>query len=558
MQLIYFLLRSSWRMVAIAIVTGFLSGGSSAGLIALMSNSLSRGPGASLSAIGLGFVGLAGIALVTSIISQVMLIRLSQQAIFQLRMRLSQQILASELSHLEVLGGPRLLATLTEDVQAISNAVFMVPFLCIDIAIVAGCLLYIAWLSWKVLLMVCVFMVLAIGSCQFLLQRGGRLLTLAREEQDRLFKHFRSLTDGTKELKLHRQRRLAFVSEELQTTATQFRRHNVSGLTLFAMTSSWGKLLFFFAIGLVLFALPKLMTLDAQTLSGYVLTFTYLIVPMDRLVNNLPMLARAGVALKKIESLGLSLGSHRERLATPAPVSSRWQRLDLKGVTHHYCGQEDSQFTLGPIDLTFFPGELVFIVGGNGSGKSTLAKSIVGLYPPDEGEIWLDRQQITGDTREWYRQHFSVIFADFYLFDRLLGLDHPDLDAQAQSYLKQLRLEEKVTISQGQLSTTALSQGQRKRLALLAAYLEDRPIYLFDEWAADQDPTFKDFFYSQLLPELRDRGKTIIAISHDDRYFHLADRLIKLDYGTIEYDRHSPLPSKVPLPTQNSKLKTQN
>ena len=550
MHLIYFLLRSSWRMVAIAIVTGFLSGGSSAGLIALISSSLSRGPSASLSAVGLGFIGLAGIALVTSIISQVMLIRLSQQAIFELRMQLSQQILASELSHLESLGGPRLLATLTEDVQAISNAVFMVPFLCIDIAIVVGCLIYIAWLSWSVLLMVCVFMVLAIGSCHILLKRGGQLLTLAREEQDRLFKHFRSLTDGTKELKLHRQRRLAFVEEELQTTATQFRQHNVGGLTLFAMTSSWGKLLFFFAIGLVLFALPKLMTLDAQTLSGYVLTFTYLIVPMDRLVNNLPMLARAGVALKKIESLGLSLGDHRERLTASAAVSSTWQRLDLKGVTHHYRGQDDSQFTLGPLDLTFFPGELVFIVGGNGSGKSTLAKLIVGLYPPDEGEIWLDRQPITGDSREWYRQHFSVIFADFYLFDRLLGLNHPDLDAQAHRYLKQLRLGDKVTITQGQLSTTALSQGQRKRLALLAAYLEDRPIYLFDEWAADQDPTFKEFFYSQLLPELRDRGKTILAISHDDRYFHFADRIIKLDYGTIEYDRHSALTTPhTPHPT---------
>ncbi len=176
-------------------------------------------------------------------------------------------------------------------------------------------------------------------------------------------------------------------------------------------------------------------------------------------------------------------------------------------------------------------------MGGNGSGKSTLAKLMTGLYIPEQGEIHLDRIAIDGENREWYRQHFSVIFADFYLFDRLLGLEQTNLDEIAQTYLEKLRLDHKVKITQGKLSTTSLSQGQRKRLSLLTAYLEDRPIYLFDEWASDQDPIFKDLFYTQLLPSLRDQGKTILVIRHDDHYFHLADRLIKLDYGKIEYDR---------------------
>ena len=141
------------------------------------------------------------------------------------------------------------------------------------------------------------------------------------------------------------------------------------------------------------------------------------------------------------------------------------------------------------------------------------------------------------ENREWYRQHFSVVFSDFYLFERLLGLDNTGLDTQAQDYLKQLQLERKVKIENGKLSTTALSQGQRKRLALLTAYLEDRPIYLFDEWAADQDPLFKEIFYTQFLPKLRDKGKTVLVISHDDRYFHLADRIVKLNYGKVEYTK---------------------
>jgi putative ATP-binding cassette transporter len=206
------------------------------------------------------------------------------------------------------------------------------------------------------------------------------------------------------------------------------------------------------------------------------------------------------------------------------------------GVTHSYRGErEESGFTLGPIDLTFSAGELVFLVGGNGSGKSTLAKLITGLYIPETGEISLDGQLINDENREWYRQHFSVVFSDFYLFERLLGIGSADIDPQAQDYLVQLQLDHKVQVKDGVLSTTALSQGQRKRLALLTAYLENRPIYLFDEWASDQDPFFKETFYKQLLPELKHRGKTVVVISHDDRYFHLADHIVKLDYGKLKY-----------------------
>ncbi|MBN3942424.1 cyclic peptide export ABC transporter [Nostoc sp. NMS9] len=538
MNLIYFLLRSSWGMVAIAIATGFLSGGSSAGLIALISHAASSGGASRLTSIIWGFAGLAIVALITSIISQVMLIRLSQNAVLQLRMRLSRQILASELSHLERLGNPRLLATLTEDIQAVANAVYQMPFIFINLAIVLGCITYITWLSWLVLLMVCGISVVAIASCKWLLNRGGQLLALAREDEDHLFKHFRTITEGVKELKLNYKRREDFLEEKLQSTANEFRHHNVNGLSLFAITSSWGQLIFFFALGFVLFVLPNLLRINPETLSGYILTFTYLVLPMDNIISKLPLLSKASIALQKIESLGLSLASRTEISTVPPALKSDWHSLKFKSVTHtYYTEQEDNSFIFGPIELTLSPQELVFIVGGNGSGKSTLAKLITGLYIPENGEIWFDDELISEENREWYRQHFSVVFSDFYLFEELLGLKNSHLDAQARKYLQQLQLDHKVKVENGQISTTALSQGQRKRLALLTAYLEDRPIYLFDEWAADQDPVFKEIFYTQLLPELRSRGKTVLVISHDDRYFHLADRIIKLDYGKIEYDK---------------------
>ena len=527
-------------MVAIALLAGAVSGISSAGLIAVVSRAISEGTTAAIPAIGAAFLGLVSVALITSILSQVMLIRLSQQAVFRLRMRLSQQILGSHLVHLEQLGGARLLATLTDDVQSVSEAVRLLPFLCIDVAMVAGGLSYIVWLSLQVFLMVCGITIVALGSCQFLLNEGRKRLARAREEQDELFRHFRTVTEGTKELKLHYKRRQAFLREDLQSSASRFRHHNTTGLTLFAITSTWGKLIFFFAVGFVIFALPNFMVLDLQTLSGYILMFTYLMVPMERLVNSLPTLGKAGVALEKIESLGLSLANYSEFDSVPPQLRKQWYSLKFKGITHHYqTEREDSSFAVGPLDLVLEPGQLIFIVGGNGSGKSTLAKLMTGLYQPEQGEIYLDEVAIVSENREWYRQHFAVVFADFYLFDRLLGLDQENLDEIAANYLHKLRLDHKVQINQGKLSTTALSQGQRKRLSLLTAYLEDRPIYLFDEWASDQDPVFKDLFYTELLPSLRDQGKTILVISHDDHYFHLADRLIKLDFGQIEYDRAS-------------------
>jgi len=251
-------------------------------------------------------------------------------------------------------------------------------------------------------------------------------------------------------------------------------------------------------------------------------------------------MGRAGISMEKVESLGLSLGSLLdEKPLHQVEPSPSWTSLELVGATHTYHHeQEESQFVLGPINLTFRPGQIVFLTGGNGSGKTTLAKLITSLYLPESGELRFNGQSITRENCNEFRQNFSMVFYDFHLFESLLGLDAPDLDARAQEYLRQLQLDHKVKIKDGALSTTELSAGQRKRIALLTAYLEDRPIYIFDEWAADQDPMFREVFYYQILPELKAKGKLALVISHDDRYYHLGDRVIKLDYGKIEYDKH--------------------
>ncbi|MGA7952919.1 MAG: cyclic peptide export ABC transporter [Gloeobacterales cyanobacterium] len=539
MSLIVFLLQSSWQAIAIALTTGILSGACSAGLIALISYLMMQDTPPT-GVIVATFVGLGLVALTTSMVSRILLVRFSEEAVFELQLQLSRQILATELKPLETLGLPRLFVLLTEDIQTVAIAAGVVPVLAINIASAAGCMVYISWLSWQVLVLVLLITLVASVSCQWFLVKGRQGLAAAREEQDRLFQHFRSLIDGIKELKLHSQGREDFFKVDLQPTALQVKRNNSQGLTLFAVLDSWGKFIYFFAVGLVLFALPRWIGISPETRFGYVLTFTYLLGPMESLVNKLPVLSRASIALDKIQTLGLSLTS--KDIVEPPPTSiEEWHRLELKGVTHAYrTDQEAYEFTLGPVDLTVHPGELTFIIGGNGSGKSTLAKLLTGLYSPQSGQIWLDDRLLTADNREWYRQHFSVVFSDFYLFERLLGFDSNADEANAQTYLHKLQLDHKVTIDRGQFSTIALSQGQRKRLALLSAYLENRPIYLFDEWAADQDPTFKHLFYTQILLDLKAQGKAIFVISHDDHYFHLADRILKLDYGQVEYDHPAP------------------
>jgi putative ATP-binding cassette transporter len=253
----------------------------------------------------------------------------------------------------------------------------------------------------------------------------------------------------------------------------------------------------------------------------------------------LPILGRGRVALQAVEELNLSLAARTDATGDDAANStppSFFTHLELAGVVHSYRAEEDSDdgFVLGPIDLTLRPGEVVFVIGGNGSGKTTLAKLLVGLYAPASGAVRLNGQPIGDSGRARYRELFSAVFADCYLFERASGEADAASDAQARRLLRRLELNHKVRIESGRFSTTDLSQGQRKRLALLSAYLEDRPVYVFDEWACDQDPHFRHAFYTRLLPELRRRGKAVLIISHDDRYFHIADRVVKLDYGKLE------------------------
>ncbi len=538
MKLLRFILANSRLLVALSVITGIITGLGSAALIAVIHNVLSNGAPSRKTLI-LSYTGLCLMILFARYVSAVVLIRFSQKVTTDLRIQLSRRVLAAPLRQLEEIGQPRLLAALIDDVTVISNAVVNLPIISISLAVLAGCLIYLGSLSWVVLLTVLLFIVLGVMSYQIPLKRAQSLLRSAREKQNELFKNFRGLVEGTKELKIHNRRSVEFLSDVLETSADTLRQQTVDGMSLYAAASSWGQFLFYIFIGLLLFVMSTWQSIGNDVLIGCTLIALYMVGSVETVVNIIPLLGRANIAIRNIEQLGLSLAerTNERQLEATHNSSPAWDRIDLVEVLYRYRRDgEPTDFVLGPLKLSLVPGEIVFLTGGNGSGKTTFAKLVTGLYTPDSGEVRLNNVPVTDQNRALYRQLFSVVFYDFYLFERVLGLGLNDLDPRANHYLGQLQLDHKVKVNGGTLSTVDLSQGQRKRLALLTAYLEDRPIYVFDEWAADQDPLFKNTFYHQLLPELKQRGKTVLVISHDDRYFGVADRTIKLDDGRIDGD----------------------
>ncbi|NPU92070.1 MAG: cyclic peptide export ABC transporter [Gammaproteobacteria bacterium] len=540
MALLLLLARRSWRALLVAIVTGLACGLAAAALIAVINDGLTNFTQLNATH-ALKFTALTLVVVLTRIVADISLLELGQTAVNDMRLHLSGKLLDTPYRRLQTLGKHRLLAMLTDDTHTISQAVELMPILLVNAAIVLACLGYLGWLSLPLLGITAVLIAVGAASFQWPQQRALTYLNRARERKDQLFHQYRSLTDGSKELQLNQRRRQMFFERSLQSTSLAYKRDFVRGMSIYALALNWGNGFFYLLIGVALYLAPQLVQLDVALVTGYILTILYMITPLSELMNALPTIGRASVALNKIKVLEgqLETGDSGEQNAALIEVA----RLTCHSVSHTYLReQEDGRFTLGPFNLDLNPGELTFITGGNGSGKTTLALLLTGLYEPEGGEIVMNGVLSSTRQNHYYRQHFAAVFTDFCLFEHLLDSDSPAIMRKAREYLALLQLDHKVTIADGQLSTVDLSTGQRKRLALLAAYLDDRPCYLFDEWAADQDPVFKRFFYTKILPDLKQRNKLVIVITHDDAYYHLADRLLKVDQGKV-IGLTPPLPS---------------
>lgn len=532
MRLILFLLKTSWRLALVSSLIGGASGAASVAVVVMIQRTV-EDPNASSATFVSFFTALCLVVLLTRIVSQWLVARLTQSTMLQLQMGLCRRILDTPIKQLEAIGSPRMLAALSDDVTLVTRALSGVPLLGVNVVILLCGFLYLGSLSLSLLVATVVFCVCGVASYWYAAKWAGRYADRARESRNSLQHHVQELIAGVKELKMHSARRQEFVEDVLFSAAKQARHRQYVGDTLQDAAVSWGRFLFFVALGLLLFVWPRVADVNSATLTAYVLTFLYLMSPLEQILGWLPYMNWAAASVRHIDRLGFMLDEMEPEASKVEPLSG-WTQIEFEDVTHSYQSHDRPHgFELGPINLTIHPGEIVFLTGGNGSGKTTLAKLITGLYLPESGDIRLDGKAITGENRESYRQLFSAVFDDAMVFDSLWGLNAADRDRRAHEYLEQLDLAHVVTVADGEFSTTALSRGQRKRLALLTAYLEDRPIYVFDEWAADQDPEFRKVFYLQLLPDLKRLGKTVIAITHDDRYFDCADRVFKFEEGHV-------------------------
>lgn len=539
--MIRFLLARSRPVLLLTILFGALSGAMNTAMLGLLNSALFRPAGPAGWLLGV-FIVLCAVAPLTRVLSELLLMKLGQDAIFSMRTEMVRQILAVPLRWLEQNGTHRILSMLTDDLSHLAEVVALVPVLCVNIAVVVSCFIYMSYLKWQLLLAILGFMALGVVTYRFGVRRADPHFQRGRQSENDLQKHYQGLLFGMKELKMHQQRREVFLTRVLDKAAHVFRTESVAGMRIYFVAASWGQLLIFIIIGVSIFGLRHALGAGAGVLSGFIMALLYMMTPLQVILNAAPGMARARIALQNIHDLGITLAHSASQEQAAADTLDRHQpvRLALCNVTYSHRGADSlDEFTVGPIDLTIPPGELLFIVGGNGSGKTTLAKLIVGLYSPDKGELWYNDQKVTDENRDGYRQCFSGVFSDFFLFESLLGLEPAQLDDRVRKYILRLRLQDKVRVQDGVFSTTALSQGQRKRLALLTCCLENRPVLFFDEWAADQDPSFKEFFYCTILPGLKAEGKTVIVISHDDRYYGVADRIIHLESGRLIGDGSS-------------------
>lgn len=534
MTLIAYLYRQSWVLLLVSTISALISGFAGASIVGMISQGVTET--INLTPFLWSFFGICFIFFITKTISEITLSHLAQAAIFSLRLSLSNKILRAPLKKLNKIGRHGLLAVLTKDVDVFVHSFMLAPSVFGNVTLIIACFSYLAWMSWQLFVILAALSLIAMYMFYIWEKYPLRLMTLMRDQVDKIYLNFQSLINGSKELKLNKQKGNLFVDRVIAPAANVFKEICIKANSSYAWLINASSVTFYIIIGISIFIVPIWIPQEPSTLFTVALLVLFLSGPISEVIGAIPELREAEVSLNKMRRLDNELEeSLSEQIEGPNPFHNKLPiELELKDVIHHYTtDKEDRQFALGPLSLKISQGEIVFIVGGNGSGKTTLAMLLVGLFEQESGSVSLNGIPVTSANNEHYRQFFSAVFSDYHLFEQLLNSD-ADVTEKATHYIESLNMSHKVKIVDGGFSTTNLSAGQRKRLALVSAYLEDRPIYLFDEWAADQDPVFKRLFYTELLPELKANGKTIIVISHDDGYFDSADRIIKLEDGNIK------------------------
>lgn len=532
-KLLRFLYRETdgkFRIVA----TSSISGLSRGLLLATFNQAAALGihGGATSRLLAVGFLGALVVYLASAYDSMRAAQRVVEAMIEKMRIRLCAKLLMTQLRFLENSGSGDLYNQLSTDLNRLSGAAMTLLVAFQSVVLLVFALIYLAWLSPLAFLATAVTIVLGV-SAHLLQDREARHnLERARERQSAFFDIINDLLLGFKELKLTRARREGLLGH-LGEVAGEYRDLSIRAETMFLVSMLTSQTFTFLLIAVLVFVLPALFPAQGTVIFQFLSTILFLIGPVETVASSVPSLARARVALAGIEALESELDEGRksesQRLAPPM----KFRSIAFANVHYRFKGEDsEDSFDVGPVDLELRRNEILFLVGGNGAGKTTFLKLLSGLYAPHSGAISVDGKTIGAADQESYRELFAAVFSDYHLFRRLYGVTAPDAD-MVDTLFAELDLSDKTRVDGDELTSIRLSSGQRKRLAYAVARFLDRQIYVFDEFAADQDPGFRRYFYTGLLPKLRDEGKTIVVVTHDERWFPIADRVVKMEYGRI-------------------------
>jgi putative ATP-binding cassette transporter len=461
----------------------------------------------------------------------------------RIRVRIAHKVQASELLVLERIGKSEVLKAVTNEATIIADSgELMISLMHASIILLFG-MLYVAWLSLPAFFLTLIASIVGVAVVQMNRSMWLNWMRATKDKEIEFLSYITEAIDGFKETKLNR-RRLEELGRDIERCSNEISELSLKTEALLNQNSILAQSTFYVLIGTVIFLLPQFMMTDPTVIMEITTATLFIISPLRVIVGNVQYLTRANEATRAVLNLERALDEGHEEARHGKPLDlpllpPSFETITLDQVTFSYNHGNQEKFPFGPVAFTVNAGEIVFIIGGNGSGKSTMLKVIAGLYPPDTGTILVDGMSVKNHDVQSYRELFTAVFADFHLFSKLYGLGGTD-DRLILQLIKTMQLEKKVGYSDGRFTTLDLSTGQRKRLGLIVSILDRKPIFIFDELAADQDPEFRKFLYEELLPQLRDQGGTIIAATHDDRYFHVADKVIKLEYGKVDNIRSHP------------------
>ncbi|MFH0997748.1 MAG: cyclic peptide export ABC transporter [Pseudomonadota bacterium] len=462
---------------------------------------------------------------------------IARAALTKTNVRIADKIRRSNLAIFEHVGKPRILTTLSEGTELIFEASRRIANGAVALIMLLFSFAYIAWLSlvafWlSVAVIVCGIMVYSFNQ-----RTINADLRVSAEKEGEFINSLNHVLEGFKELKVNREKSDDLFENYMEKISVGLREVRMRTESRFISNIIYTQVFMMILIASVVFLLPRMASSSPPLIVSLVAVLLFIVGPLGFVVDAVPVISEANIAVEKLGELE-QLFDHADDTAQTSPTGplqskETFDSITLKRVSFSYSSPgDDKVFSVGPVDLKLNKGEIVFFVGGNGSGKTTLAKLIAGLYYPQQGMLYFDDIPVNMTNYDCYRNFFTIIFSDFHLFDRLYGIKNVD-EKKLNTLLNTMELSDKITYGDGKFSNINLSTGQRKRLALVIALMEDRAIYVFDEVAADQDPGFRRYFYEEVLKELKNQGKTIIVVSHDDRYFHVADRVVKMDFGSI-------------------------